>query len=820
VPREVATGLRALGQRQGSTLFMTLLAAFETLLHRYTGQVDLVIGSPFANRDLAEIEPLIGYFVNTLALRTSAAGDPTFAEFLGRVRRTVLDASGHREAPFEKVVGALQPERNLSYAPVVQVMFAYQNTPKGRPQSPGLRCEQVQVGDVETTRFDLTLSLEEVDEGLTGYFEFATDLFDEPTLSRMAGHLSTLLEGIVAEPQARLSRLALMTERERRQLAEWNDTRVHYAKDGAIHHVIERQAAATPDAVAVWFEGQSLTYRELNRRANQLARHLQRLGVQRDSMVGICAERSLELVVGLLGIVKAGGAYLPLDPTYPKDRLTFMMEDARVPVLLTQERLRQTIAADGAHRVCLDSEWSAIERESGEDLGVPIDPEQLAYVIFTSGSTGRPKGAMNTHAGILNRLQWMQAAYGLTGDDRVMQKTHFSFDVSVWEFFWPLMYGARLVVSRPGGHQDSQYLVQLITEQQITTLHFVPSMLEVFLKEKGVESCTSIRRVICSGEALPYETQQRFFARLSAELHNLYGPTEAAVDVTYWACKATERPVVPIGRPIANIQIHLLDPLLQPVPIGIAGELHIGGIGLARGYLNRVELTAEKFITSPAHGRLYKTGDLARYFPDGNIEYLGRIDHQVKIRGFRIELGEIEAVVAQHPEIREVLVMAREDRPGDKRLVAYVVPRKERAPSTADLKAFLKDKLPEHMVPSVFVSLAEMPLSPNGKADRKALPAPDASHFGSEREWVAPRNQAEEVLADLWSRVLQVERVGVHDNFFERGGHSLLAMQLVSRVREAFQVELPLRSLFEKPTISELVLLIEEQIIKQLETSI
>ncbi|MDX2093226.1 MAG: amino acid adenylation domain-containing protein, partial [Kofleriaceae bacterium] len=505
--------------------------------------------------------------------------------------------------------------------------------------------------------------------------ELNTQLFDPSTIERMLGHYQTLLEGIVAEPAQRIGELPLLPPAEREQLlVEWNATSQDYPRDACLHELFEAQVDLAPDAVAVEFEGAQLTYGELDRRANQLAHHLRSLGVGSDVRVGVCAERSLELVVALYGVLKAGGAYVPLDPSYPSERLAFMVEDAAVPVLLTQAHLVDTMPAHGARVVRLDADWAQVARASAARLGRTAGPSDLAYVIFTSGSTGRPKGAMNEHRAVVNRLHWMQTAYRLDATDAVLQKTPFSFDVSVWELFWPLLVGARMVVARPEGHRDPSYLVEVIRAQQITTLHFVPSMLAAFLEGEGVESCTSLRRVVTSGEALAPAHVDRCFARLpAAELFNLYGPTEAAIDVTHWTCRPGAN-VVPIGRPIANIEIYLLDPSRQPVPVGVAGELYIGGVGVGRGYLNRAELTAEKFVASPfGAGRLYRTGDLARWLADGTIEYLGRIDHQVKIRGFRIELGEIEAVLAAHATVREVVVVAREDSPGDKRLVAYVV---------------------------------------------------------------------------------------------------------------------------------------------------
>ena len=648
----------------------------------------------------------------------------------------------------------------------------------------------------------------ETEPGLVATLEYNSDLFEAATIVRMAQHFKVLLEGIVTTPKARLSDLPLLTDRERRQLlVEWNNTQVDYPNHLCIHQLFEAQVERTPDTVVVEFEGQHLTYHQLNCRANQLAHHLQTLGIGPEILVGICMERSLEMVIGLLGILKAGGAYVPLDPDYPQERLAFMLADTQVPILLTQQVLRDKLPEHSTHLLCLDTDWDSIASENDQNPTSSVSPDNLAYVIYTSGSTGTPKGVMNFHRGLTNRLLWMQDTYRLTSEDRVLQKTPFSFDVSIWEFFWPLLVGARLVVAKPGGHQDTAYLIQLITEREVTILHFVPSMLQAFLNTPAVETCTCLQRVFCSGEALSPDIQDAFFTHLDAQLHNLYGPTEAAIDVTFWQCQVGQ-PVIPIGRPITNTQVYILDSHLQPVPIGVAGELHIGGVGLARGYLNRPDLTAERFIPNPFSStpgtRLYKTGDLARYLPDGNIEFLGRLDHQVKIRGFRIELGEIETILEQHPAVQQAVVLAREDVPGDKRLVAYLVPQPQQVVTTPDLRDFLRVKLPDYMLPSTFMLLEAFPLTSSGKVDRRALPQPEALRPDLAKAFVAPRTAVEEVLAGIWADVLHVEKVGVYDDFFELGGHSLLATQVVSCAQQEYNVELPLYDVFREPTIARL----------------
>ncbi len=813
IPQAIADALKSFSQQEGVTLFMVLLAAFKTLLYRYTGQTDLLVGTPVANRTHSEIENLLGCFVNTLVLRTDVSGEPSFRELVKRVRDTALAAYTHQDFPFEQLVKELQPERTLSHTPLFQVMFVFQDAPMLALQLPNLTLAPLMI-DNGTAKFDLTLYVEDTKQGLIGFLEYNSELFHADTINRMVGHFQTLLESIVANCDRSISKLPLLTPTEQHQLlVEFNQNSFeisHSQLEQCLHHLIEAQVEKTPDAIAVTFADKKLTYRELNNRANQLAHYLQLLGVQAEERVCICLERSLEMVVGLLGILKSGGAYVPVDPNYPLERLAFLLEDSQAPLLLTQQEILTKLPTYQGQAICLDTDWENIAQYSKDNLNTKITPDNLAYIIYTSGSTGKPKGAMNTHRGICNRLLWMQQAYQLTAIDAVLQKTPFSFDVSVWEFFWTLITGARLVIAKPEGHKDSAYLVDLIAEENITTLHFVPAMLQVFLEAPGIEKLQSIKRVICSGEALSFTVQKRFFDVLDAELHNLYGPTEAAIDVTFWKCQQkSDKSIVPIGRPIANTQIYLLDFHLQPVPIGVSGELHIGGVGVARGYLNCPDLTDEKFIPNPfssqPESRLYKTGDLARYLPDGNIEYLGRIDHQVKIRGFRIELGEIETVLCQHLAVREAVVVQE-----NQSLVAYVVFHQNVAHSINELRNYLQQHLPEYMIPSAFVLLDSLPLTPNGKVDRRALPVPEQTRPELEQTFVAPRNPTEEMLVGIWVKILGIQQIGINDNFFELGGHSLLATQVISQVRKAFGLEIPLRNLFASPTIAELAKHIEK----------
>jgi len=813
-PPGLSERIKSLSIREGVTPFMTLLAGLFTLLYRYTGQTDLVVGSPVANRSRMELESLIGLFMNTLVLRADLSGNPTFRELLVRVRQMAVDAYAHQDMPFEKLVEELSPPRDQSRNPVFQVLFVHQKAFIQPFEAGGLKFSPIKA-ERRGASTDLSFFLIERAEGLTAGLEYNTDLFDVSTMRRMLGHLRTLLLAVVEDPDAPIDSLRLLTEAERRQLlVEWNQTEADFPRSVCLHQLFENQAEKTPDAIALDFEGKEMTYRELNRQSNRLAHLLCRLGVGPEVLVGVCMERSLELVIALLAILKAGGAYLPLDPSYPMDRLAFLLQDANPLLTLTERRL-VAILPKSAAIIALDEVLGMIARESDEAPATEVTAENLAYVIYTSGSTGQPKGALNTHRGICNRLLWMQETYRLTEADRVLQKSPFTFDVSVWEFFWPLLAGARLVIARPEGHRDSAYLAELITERRVSTVHFVPSMLRSFLEQKGIEKCSSLRRVFSSGEALSFELQERFFSCSPAALHNLYGPTEAAVDVTSWACeKGSPRKMVPIGRPIANTRIYLLDRHGNPVPIGVEGEIYIGGVGVCRGYLNRPELTAQRFLPdrfSQANGRLYRTGDRARYLPDGNLEFLGRLDDQVKIRGFRIEPGEIESALRRHPAVEDAVVIARPYGTEDHRLVAYLVGNEKEMPRVAELRVFLGRTLPESMLPSAFVTLAALPLTPNGKLDRDALPAPDRGRPALEEESVAPRNALELQLIRIWKSVLGLEEIGVHDNFFELGGHSLLAVRLFGDIERVSGRRLPLATLFQAPTVEELALKLREK---------
>ncbi|HFD4197454.1 TPA: non-ribosomal peptide synthase/polyketide synthase [Pseudomonas aeruginosa] len=800
----LAEALRGTARRQGLTLFMLLLGGFNILLQRYSGQTDLRVGVPIANRNRAEVEGLIGLFVNTQVLRSVFDGRTSVATLLAGLKDTVLGAQAHQDLPFERLVEAFKVERSLSHSPLFQVMYNHQPLVadiEALDSVAGLSFGQLDWKS-RTTQFDLSLDTYEKGGRLYAALTYATDLFEARTVERMARHWQNLLRGMLENPQASVDSLPMLDAEERYQLLEgWNATAAEYPLQRGVHRLFEEQVERTPTAPALAFGEERLGYAELNRRANRLAHALIERGIGADRLVGVAMERSIEMVVALMAILKAGGAYVPVDPEYPEERQAYMLEDSGVQLLLSQSHLKLPLA-QGVQRIDLDRGAPWFEDYSEANPDIHLDGENLAYVIYTSGSTGKPKGAGNRHSALSNRLCWMQQAYGLGVGDTVLQKTPFSFDVSVWEFFWPLMSGARLVVAAPGDHRDPAKLVKLINREGVDTLHFVPSMLQAFLQDEDVASCTSLKRIVCSGEALPADAQQQVFAKLpQAGLYNLYGPTEAAIDVTHWTCVEEGKDAVPIGRPIANLACYILDGNLEPVPVGVLGELYLAGRGLARGYHQRPGLTAERFVASPfvAGERMYRTGDLARYRADGVIEYAGRIDHQVKLRGLRIELGEIEARLLEHPWVREAAVLAVDGR----QLVGYVVLESEGGDWREALAAHLATSLPEYMVPAQWLALERMPLSPNGKLDRKALPAPEVSV--AQAGYSAPRNAVERTLAEIWQDLLGVERVGLDDNFFSLGGDSIVSIQVVSRARQA-GLQLSPRDLFQHQNIRSLAL--------------
>ncbi|MFB2922992.1 non-ribosomal peptide synthetase [Aerosakkonema funiforme] len=847
LPKHLADALETLSQQEGVTLFMTLLAALQTLLYRYTHQEDIAVGSPIANRNRSEIEGLIGFFVNSLVLRTNLSGNPTFRELLARVKQVTLSAYSHQDLPFEKLVEELHPERNLNRHPLFQVVFGFENAPMSALELPGLVPSFMNI-DLTTTRFDLELHLWkcsedfrslwggkwEYSEGIRGVVVYNTDLFDRATIVRMLGHFKTLLSGIVANPEQRIVNLPLLSENELYKiLVEWNNTQADYPQDKCIHELFEEKVEQYRDAIAVSFDGKQLTYGELNIRSNQLAHYLQKLGVASEDLVGICMERSVDTIVGLLAILKAGGAYVPLDPSYPCDRLNLMIEDAQVSVLLTQENLVKYFDNFSKPVVNINKDWQTISQESKENPNSSVTSDNLAYVIYTSGSTGKPKGVAVNHKAV-NRLVCNTNYVQIVPEYKIAQASNTSFDAATFEIWGALLNGAQLVVISKDIILSPNELEWQLRQQNISIL-FLTTALFQQIARSAPQAFGGLRYLLFGGENVDLRWVQKVLKKAAPKhLIHVYGPTENTTFSSYYPVQEIPESTrsIPIGRPIANTQIYLLDAQLQPVPIGVVGELYIGGDGLAREYLHRAELTVDRFISVPnprnpvsprnrvsvlLPSRLYKTGDLARYKPDGNIEFLGRIDNQVKIRGFRIELEEIEAVLCQHSEVAEAVVIVREEIPGDKHLVAYIVPEKQptnpkskiQNPKSHDWREFAKEKLPDYMVPSVFVMLESVPLTPNGKVDRTALPTVDTLSLNIEEDYIAPRTSVEEVLVKIWGKVLGRQQLGVHDNFFELGGHSLLATQLTSRIRDAFQIDLPIRTLFETPTVASLARYIE-----------
>ncbi|WP_407681600.1 amino acid adenylation domain-containing protein [Pseudomonas mangiferae] len=797
--------LRQVARDHAATPFMLLLASFQALLHRYSGQADIRVGVPVANRTRAETERLIGFFVNTQVLKATFAPGMRVLDLFQQVRDTALAAQTHQDLPFERLVERLQPERSLDHTPLFQVLFNHQSGAQDGTISgdlAGLRIEPLEAG-AQPAQFDLTLSTHDQPDGLQAALIYDPARFEPGRIETLGRHWLSLLQAMLDTPHAVLDDLPLLATEEHQRLADWNATRRDYPDTPFVQRLFERQARVTPDAPALRFAGQQLSYDQLNRQANRLAHRLMARGVGPDTLVGVAMERSVDLVVSLLAVLKAGGAYVPLDPDYPAERLAYMLDDSGVGLLLTQRALLERLPSNaGLACLCVDDSDDAPTAE--HDPAPTLQAGHLAYVIYTSGSTGRPKGAGNSHGALYNRLAWMQEAYGLEARDRVLQKTPFSFDVSVWEFFWPLMTGACLVVAAPGEHRDPARLIETIRRDTVTTLHFVPSMLLAFIHEDEAATCDSLTRIVCSGEALPTEAQALVFERLpNAALYNLYGPTEAAIDVTHWTCRDEGSDTVPIGHPIANLRTHVLDAGLSPVPVGCSGELYLGGVGLARGYHRRPALTAERFVPDPFQPgeRLYRTGDLARYRDDGALEYLGRLDHQVKLRGQRIELGEIEARLQEAPGVREAAVLAL---PVDKptHLVAYLVlDTRDPAISLEAVQQHLRSRLPEHMLPTRWELLERMPLSPNGKLDRKALPAPAA--IAADAAGATPETPMEQTLAAIWQDVLGLERVAADANFFSLGGDSIIAIQVVSRARRQ-GIRLAPRDLFEHQTVQAL----------------
>ncbi|MBN3892533.1 MAG: amino acid adenylation domain-containing protein [Nostoc sp. JL31] len=813
LPHSLTQALEALSAQEGVTLFMTMLAAFQTLLYRYTQQEDIAVGSPIANRNRSELEGLIGFFVNSLVLRTDFSAKATFRELLKRVREITLEAYSHQDLPFEKLVEELHPERDLSYHPFFQVVFSLQNTPIETLELSGLTLSLFDF-DSKTAKLDLEFHLWQDLESLKGQMVYSTDLFDDKTITRMLGHFQTLLKSIVANPEQRISDLSLLTVQERQELLiDWNDTKRDYPENKCFHQLFEAQVQETPDANALVFDDEQLSYKELNIRSNQLAHYLKKLGVVPDVLVGIYVERSPEAIVALLGILKAGGAYLPLDPSLPQERLNFMLEDAQVSILLTHRSLaplKKGGWGDILSIVYIDKDWATITQQSQENPTSCVTFDNRAYVIYTSGSTGKPKGVLLQHQGLSNLAASQIEVFNIQPINRILQFASLSFDASIFEIVMALQTGATLYLANKESLLPGQPLLKLLREKAITHITLPPAVLAVL----ATESLPALQTIICAGESCTddivkrwWNSQRRFF--------NAYGPTEATV----WSTVAEISHIIekpPIGRPIPNTQIYILDKHLQPLPIGITGELYIAGEGLAQGYLNCPELTTEKFVPNPFNdkkgARLYKTGDLARYRPDGNIEFLGRIDNQVKIRGFRIELSEIETVLSKHQSVQKAVVIVKENISGNKYLVAYIVLNVEMQNFSSLLRKFLKEKLPEYMLPKAFVMLDSLPLTASGKVDRLALTELDSPASGLiDKTFIAPRTSTESTLAKIWAEVLNIERVGIYDNFFDLGGDSLLTVRLMKQIHKHFERELPLSSLFLNPTIESLATSLSSQ---------
>ncbi len=820
---ELTEKLKLLSQKSGGTLFMTLLAALNTLLFRYSGQDDILIGTPTANRNRQEIEPLIGFFVNTLVLRNSLEGNPTFSGLLQQARHVVLEAYANQDVPFEQVVDGLEIERSLSYNPLFQVMFALQNAPLNALELPNLKAQYLAV-EQQRIKFDLSLVLEEIETEkgayLEGFWEYDSDLFTPERINRMVGHFQTLLKGIVANPQQTIGELPLLTESEKQQLlVEWNQTQTSYPDHYCIHQLFEEQVVKTPDAIAVIDGEQSLTYEQLNQKANQIARYLQKLGVKPDQLIGICVERLPLMIIGFLGILKAGGAYVPLDTSYPEERLESIINDAEIKILLTQQHLIKKLPTTVNQLICLEQDEDPIKQQSKQNPLSHVNAENLAYVIYTSGSTGKPKGVAIPHRGVTRLVCNTNYIY-LKPTDRMAQVSNPSFDAATFEIWGALIHGAQLIGVDKDTVLSPEKFVHFLQKYQITIL-FLTTALFNQLVQTIPHAFQSLRYLLFGGEAVdPQWVKESLNKGTAQNLLHVYGPTESTTFTSWYLIKniPSEATTIPIGRPLANTEIYILDPYLQPVPIGVKGELHIGGDGLARCYLNRPDLTEQKFIPNPfsqdSSARLYKTGDIVRYLADGNIEFIGRIDHQVKIRGFRIELGEIEAVLFQHPQVKDGIVIAREDLLGIKRLYAYVVP-KDKQLAQPELRIFLQEKLPNYMIPAFLIFLDAFTLNQNGKIDRSVLPRPEID-VNELENYLLPSTEKETILAQIWQEVLGQNQISINENFFELGGDSIIAIQIVAKANQV-GLQITPKQLFSHQTIAQLATVAETTAITEID---
>ncbi|MGP3783416.1 non-ribosomal peptide synthetase [Paenibacillus sp. 1A_MP2] len=826
LPEQWMPRIQALGRQTEASVYMILQAAFSLMLHRYSGQKDIVVGSPIANRNQHGLEQMMGFFVNTVAIRSQFKGEDSFRVYLQKVKERCLNVYEYQDIPFELLVRELQPERNHAYSPIVQVMFAYQNQLEERLELGDLTVHPIEVNS-KVSRFDLTLFVKEAASGpLSCTFEYNTRLFRRATIDRMIKSFTSLMEAILGDPEQSIARLPLLSaDEQQRMLYAWNDTFAAFPSEVCLHELFERQAGETPQLIAAIYQNKMLTYEELEKRSNMLANYLLLHHLGERSVVGVCVERSLELVVSLMAILKAGAAFVPIDMELPSSRIRHILQDADVKVCLIQEHAREKLAMDGVDLICPDSEWDLIKQQPTIRPLRNVTAESPVSVYYTSGSTGKPKGLINVHRGWVNRMCWMQKHFKLQAGETVLQKTTLTFDDAAVEFFWPLISGGRVALLEPGFHRDPRSIIEACIQYEAVHVQFVPSMLNLVLDEITSDDERRLRKLrstISSGEALTANTVKRFFAKLPGTLNNTWGATEVSIDSTLHVATSEDMEAegaVCIGKPIDNNRCYVLDDYLQPVPPGVNGKLYLAGVGLAQGYLNMADRTAQAFVPDPfvPGERMYHTGDLGFYRPDGSLQFIGRADNQVKIRGMRVELGEVEAVLLLHENVKEVVVLVDEDSSNIKRLVAYVVPLDTSADISEELRQMAKDMLPDYMVPSFILLLDRMPLNANGKIDRSQLAKPERLSHYAPASFVEPQTQMEEYLVGIWRELLNMEHIGVEDHFFDLGGHSLLATQIVSRVRRQLKLEVPLREVLLHPTIRQFASRVEEFLYEQIQ---